>query len=94
MTASAPKQPVVYGWTDSKLGRVVSGKTFVIAMVASAIVSIAILLLRIVVVSGSWPEYVTSPEYLVVAAKAYGWYFLVGLLASSLTLFFALKNRD
>ncbi len=63
------------------------------AAIASALVSLAILVIRTVVVSTSWPEYVTSPEYLVIAAKAYGWYFLAAFLASALTLFFVLSGR-
>ena len=71
-----------------------SAKNLVIAVIVSAVVSIAILLIRIVIISGSWPEYVTNPAYVVAAAKAFGWFFLVGVLTSSLTLFFAQKGRD
>ena len=71
-----------------------SGKNLVIAVIVSAVVSIAILLIRIVIISGSWPEYATNPAYVVAAVKAFGWFFLVGLLTGILTLFFAQKSRD
>ena len=63
-------------------------------MIASAIASIVILSLRTIVVWVFWPDYVLSPDHFILAVKAFGWNFLIGLLAIGLMLVFMSKKPE
>jgi hypothetical protein len=49
--------------------------------------------LTVVQVDGDWSDLVSHPGFWIYFARACGWYFLAGILASVLTLFFTSKNQ-
>jgi putative copper export protein len=71
----------------------ISGRNLVRAIIASALVSIpmAFASLTVVQVDGDWSDLVSHPGFWIYFARACGWYFLAGILASVLTLFFTSK---
>jgi hypothetical protein len=73
----------------------ISGRNLVRAIIASALVSIpmAFASLTVVQVDGDWSGLVSHPGFWIYFARACGWYFLAGILASVLTLFFTSKNQ-
>jgi putative copper export protein len=73
----------------------ISGRNLVRAIIASALVSIpmAFASLTVVQVDGDWSDLVSHPGFWIYFARACGWYFLAGILASVLTLFFTSKNQ-
>jgi putative copper export protein len=73
----------------------ISGRNLVRAIIASALVSIpmAFASLTVVQVDGDWSDLVSHPGFWIYFARACGWYFLAGILASVLTLFFTSKNK-
>jgi len=70
-------------------------KNMIMAIIASTIVSapVAFLSLTIVQVDGGWIDLLSHPGFWGYFARACGWYFLAGFLASALTLFLTTKNR-
>ena len=73
-----------------------SGQNLVRAVIASLIVSIpmAFITLTIVYVDGNFLDLVSHSRFWTLLAEGFGWYFLAGILASVLTLFFTSKNRS
>ena len=73
----------------------ISGRNLVRAIIASVLVSIpmAFASLTVVQVDGDWSDLVSHPGFWIYFARACGWYFLAGILASVLTLFFTSKNQ-
>jgi putative copper export protein len=73
----------------------ISGRNLVRAIIASALVSIpmAVASQTVVLVDGSWSDLVSHPGFWIYFARACGWYFLGGIAASVLTLFFTSKKQ-
>jgi len=65
------------------------------ALAASTIVSVMLAgaSLTVIPVEAGWMEFVLNPGFWIVFAQISGWYFLAGMLASVLTLFFLGKQR-
>lgn len=66
-----------------------SGRNLIWAAIVSAVVSIpmAFVSITVVQVDGSWSDIVSHPGFWIFLARACGWYFVAGFLASALTLF-------
>jgi hypothetical protein len=72
----------------------ISGRNVVRAIIASALVSIpmAVATQTVVLVDGNWTDLLSLPGFWIYFARACGWYFLGGVAASVLTLFFTSKK--
>ena len=66
-----------------------SGRNLIWAILASAVVSapMAFASMTIVQVDSDWSDIFSHPGFWIYFARACGWYFLAGILASVLTLF-------
>jgi hypothetical protein len=69
-----------------------AGRNILLAILASAIASLAVVLIQVMIMWTSWPEYVKSPDYLFGAAEMLVWYFTAAFLACALVLAFSSKK--
>ena len=64
------------------------------AVFVSAVISIPMALMSMTVSAGNWMDFISHPGFWLFLAKAAGWYFLAGLMASLLTLVVTSKRSD